>query len=105
MRKVKLHGTLVRSRARWIEFGEKSSKYFLNLEKRNFVNKSITELKLSKDKSTKDQKEILKLQREFYKSLYSKRTIEQDHEYEPDLSGLPKVRPNEKTKETLLSNA
>ena len=96
LRKVKLQGTLVRSRARWIEFGEKSSKYFLNLEKRNFVNKSITELKLSKDKSTKDQKEILKLQREFYKSLYSKRTIEQDHEYEPDLSGLPKVRPNEK---------
>ena len=97
LRKVRLQGTLVRSRARWTEFGEKSSKYFLNLEKRNFVNKSITELKISENKTTKDQKEILKLQMEFYKTLYSKRTIEQVFDYEPDLSGLPTVKADGKT--------
>ena len=29
----KTQGAIVRSRARWYEFGEKNSKYFLNLQK------------------------------------------------------------------------
>ena len=33
-------GSIIRSRARWYEEGEKSTKYFLNLEKRNFNKKS-----------------------------------------------------------------
>ena len=34
-------GACVLSQARWYEFGERSSKYFLNLERRNYENKSI----------------------------------------------------------------
>ena len=37
-------GACVRSKARWHEFGERSSKYFLNLERRNYENKCITSL-------------------------------------------------------------
>ena len=33
----KIKGVIIRARARWYEYGEKSSKYFLNLEKRNQV--------------------------------------------------------------------
>ena len=33
----KTKGIIVRARARWHENGEKSTKYFLNLEKRNHV--------------------------------------------------------------------
>ena len=33
----KVEGIIVRSRARWHEHGEKNSKYFLNLEKRNHI--------------------------------------------------------------------
>ena len=33
----KTEGIIIRARARWHEHGEKSSKYFLNLEKRNHV--------------------------------------------------------------------
>ena len=33
---VRTRGACVRSKARWHEFGERSSKYFLNLEKRNY---------------------------------------------------------------------
>ena len=33
-----------KARSRWHEFGERSSKYFLNLEKRNYENKCITSL-------------------------------------------------------------
>ena len=33
----KTKGIIIRARARWHEHGEKSTKYFLNLEKRNHV--------------------------------------------------------------------
>ena len=39
IREKRLQGTLIRSRGRWIEEGEKPSKYFLSLESRNFVSK------------------------------------------------------------------
>ena len=35
----KVEGIIVRSRARWHEYGEKNSKYFYNLEKRNHIRK------------------------------------------------------------------
>ena len=40
----KVEGIIVRSKARWHEHGEKNSKYFLNLEKRNHIKKHITKL-------------------------------------------------------------
>ena len=64
-------GACVRSKARWHEFGERSSKYFLNLEKRNFENKGITSLIKENGRSIKDPKEILKEQKRFYQCLYS----------------------------------
>ena len=52
-RKPYIDGLIVRSRARWHEEGEKSSKYFLGLEKRNATNKSITVLKVGQQKITR----------------------------------------------------
>ena len=40
----KTRGTIIRSRARWYEFGEKNSKYFLNLVKTNHRKKHVTSL-------------------------------------------------------------
>ena len=40
-------GIIIRTRARWHEHGERSSKYFLNLEKRNNVKKHIRKLCVS----------------------------------------------------------
>ena len=87
---------MIRSIARWVEFGEKSSKYFLNLEKRNFINKSITELKTSEDKVTKDQNEIINMQKNFYKSLYEEKITGEEVEYTPDISNLPKINEEQK---------
>jgi hypothetical protein len=42
----KSEGTIVRSRAQWYEQGEQSSKYFCNLENKNYVNKTIQKLEL-----------------------------------------------------------
>ena len=41
------NGLIVRARARWHEYGEKSTKYFLSLEKRNYTRKHIRKLCLS----------------------------------------------------------
>ena len=41
---IKTRGTIVRSRVRWYEHGERNSKYFYNLEKRNQKKKHITSL-------------------------------------------------------------
>ena len=48
----KTEGIMTRAKARWLKDGEKNSKYFLNMEKRNYINKSITSL------ITEDGKEI-----------------------------------------------
>ena len=71
----KIKGTILRSKARWYEHGEKNSKYFLNLEKRNFLRKKISKLKLSNGEETDDVKTILEEEKTFYKNLYSTRNV------------------------------
>ena len=79
IRKNKMEGVLVRSRTRWMEEGEKPSKYFLNMEKRNMGNKTIGNIvKESDNTSLKSSKKILEETRNYYKNLYSKREIEED---------------------------
>ena len=67
-----MEGIIIRSRARWHEHGEKNSKYFLNLEKRNHVRKHIRKLRLSGVIST-DPFEILDAEHAFYENLYKSR--------------------------------
>ena len=40
----KNNAIIFRSKAKWVEDGEKNTKYFLNLEKRNYNNKCIQKL-------------------------------------------------------------
>lgn len=44
MRQKNRDGILIRSKARWIEVSEKLSKYFCNLENRNYISKNIKEI-------------------------------------------------------------
>ena len=67
----KLRGNIVRSRAQLIEEGEKCSKYFMNLENRNYRTKCITTLLKDEIKISK-QPDILDECRRFYEHLYSK---------------------------------
>ena len=66
----KTKGAIVRSRIRWHEEGEKSTKYFLNLEKRQHSKTHITKLKYD-GREINDSDEILRSQRLFYKNLYT----------------------------------
>ena len=47
IKETKLQGVLLRPRARWIDEGEKITKYVYGLEKRDFVSKQIIQLTLN----------------------------------------------------------
>ena len=83
IRKEELKGAYVRSRADWIEHGEKPSKLFLNLENKNRVNKNITEIKLDDQTTVTNQSKILVCLRNFYSDLYkSGEQLPTEEEYE-----------------------
>jgi len=44
LRKQKVEDAILRSKLEWMEFGEKPSKFFLNLEKQNRINRQIKTL-------------------------------------------------------------
>jgi exonuclease III len=67
----KANGAIMRSKASWAEFGERNSKFFLNLEKRNHNMKCITKLLNDDDIEVTNPEEILKYEETFYKNLYS----------------------------------
>ena len=72
IRHKKLSGSFIRSKAKWIEEGEKPTKYFLNLEKRSFINKTIGVIE-SKDGQTLYNQESIKAEiTDFYSQLYSR---------------------------------
>jgi hypothetical protein len=64
-------GAMVRSKADWTEFGEKNTKYFLNLEKRNYKNKCITKLIDENGSEINNSEKILEYEAEYYKKLYT----------------------------------
>ena len=94
---------IFRSKCRWVEKGEQPTKYFFNLEKRNYNRKTITELQTDDNEIVQEDK-ILETIEKFYKDLYSpKITVSQmnfdefieyieipklDNEEKNDLEGL-----------------
>ena len=63
-------GVKIRSREQWLQEGEKSTKYFLNLERKNIVNKSITSLQKDDGMVITDPDQLLEQQVLYYKKLY-----------------------------------
>ena len=63
-------GIIFRSKVRWYEEGERSSKYFYNLEKARYNKKTCFTL-IDQDKIVTDPAKILELQCGFYRELYS----------------------------------
>ena len=71
IRKHKMQGHMIRSRAQIIENDEKPTKYFCNLETFKAVNKIIPKLERSDGTLITDQYEILNEAKLFYENLYS----------------------------------
>lgn len=90
IRDKRMKGVLLRSKARWIAEGEKISKYFCNLEKRNYISKQMTKLVTENNDLLDEPKDILNEVNKFYKNLYKKRNVE-DCEIERLVKRLPKL--------------
>ena len=97
IREKQLEGSLVRSRARWVEQGEKSSRYFCNLENRNFTSKRMTSLVNRKGEEITEYNHINNEVYNFYKNLYSNKESEiEDVDLDQILSPeTPKLTDNE----------
>ena len=65
-------GAIIRSRANWYEQGEKSNKFFLNLETHKKSKSSIRKAYTKDGFLTSDPKRIMKEVEDFYSGLYKR---------------------------------
>ena len=73
-------GAQVRARIKWIEEGEKSTKFFFNLEKSRAKKNTITRLESDNGTILTEQKEVMAQQVSFYKNLCNQNTtVENDN--------------------------
>ena len=86
-----IEGVMIRSRARWVENGEKPTKYFCGLEKRNYINKTIDKVQLGNGHTIKEQKLILEEVRNFYSKLYREENLEDKDLESLNLGEHPKL--------------
>ena len=89
---------MFRSKCRWIEKGERPTKYFFIREKQNCKRKTITELRLEVEKILFEENGILNSMEDFYYNLHkSKGSLSEAefHQFTSDLS-LPKISDDER---------
>ena len=82
----KTKSAIFRSKIKWYKEGEKSSKYFFNLEKSKYNKKVMKSTFLADGSKTKDSKKILKEQSNFYSRLY---TSDENVEFNVQVKNLP----------------
>ena len=80
--KNKGKAAIFRSKCRWVEKGEKATKYFFNLEKRNYNRKTINEIKLENDETTTDETQILSMIQTYYSNLYNSQATDAQDSFE-----------------------
>ena len=89
---AEIQGSMTRSRARWVEEGERSTRYFFGLEKTNGKKKFISKLKSSSGNIIFDQEDISGHVVKFYQNLFksSNPCVGGIKNY-IDSAGLPKI--------------
>ena len=83
----KTAGFILRSKTKWFEEGEKSSKFFLNLEKKKSIQNTIQVL-IDNDKISTDENEISNIIKCFYKKLFEKKNVAECSTFLRDLNLL-----------------
>ena len=71
-------GSIIRSKCKWIERGEKPTAFFFNLEKRNYNRKSIKKLEGAEGTALTNEDEILNEIETFFKKLFNSGLDEND---------------------------
>ena len=62
---------IFRAKCRWVENGERPTKFFFNLEKRNYKKKTISKLRLQDDSTTNNGNVILDQIETYFTNLYT----------------------------------
>ena len=78
-------------KAQWVEEGEKNTKYFINLEKRNYDRKYIKKLIADNGIEITNQKDIVKEQMSFYQNLYTTKNLKNSHSKFLENENIPKL--------------
>ena len=88
-----MSGAMVRSRAVLNSQWERPSSFFLNLEKRNFLNKSIPELRDENGDTQTNMNKIMEMQYLYYSDLFTSKptTPIPDSKYDYLTNNLPKL--------------
>ena len=81
------NGIRIRRKCEWYEHGEKSTKFFLNLEKKRSVQTWIRKL-IAEEKEITDHKEISKNIKAFYKTLFKRNFSKNNFEKQRFLTSL-----------------
>ena len=81
-------GIIMYPNSSWYEHGERSSKYFLNLEKRNKAKSHVGTLISEFGIQINDSKEIMSKVKDFYSKLYARRSKRTEKESLDYLSRL-----------------
>ena len=74
----KAQGAQIRSRAKWVEEGEKNTSFFLKLERKHQTNNIINSIQTQNGNVVYNSDDILKESVDFYQTLYSKQSIDRD---------------------------
>ncbi len=93
--KHETRGFMFRSKIKWIEGGEKNTKFVVNLEKQNYCNKLITNLEVD-GKLIKEQQNIAEAQKHFFQNLYSEKLNRSNENYKNSLKDFHKLSNSEK---------
>ena len=73
-----MSGIRIRSRVNWLKDGENASKFFCNLEKYNYTEKTIKRLKDHEGNNIYNQKSILTEITKFYEKLFAEQKNENE---------------------------
>lgn len=92
LREPKIRAIMLRSKVRWVEHGEKPTKYFCSLEKRNFTSRTISLVDTGKEIKT-EPTAILTEIKAFYQTLYSRKLdkIEEHEGFFLDGHNIPQI--------------
>jgi len=90
IRKTKMDGILLRSKARYASQGEHISKYYCNMEKRHFISKQMFKLINKKGETLDRTEDMLNETKQFYEQLYKKRNVT-DIDLEQFVKEVPKL--------------
>ena len=97
---IKLKGARIRARSDLTHFGEKNSKYFYNLEAKNYKRKNRYKIREGKKMIT-GIKEVLKVQDSFYRKLYNTDRDFSQQDFENFTSNLSRPTLSEEEKQEM----